>query len=356
MASRHSAAGRDQARFAAETAAYRRELLAHCYRMAGSAHDAEDLVQETYLRAWRSYAGFEGRSSVRSWLYAIATNVCLTALDPRRNRVLPSGLTGPVDGPDGPPTPAAPGAVFWLEPLPDHWVADPAAAVVTRESVRLALIVSLQRLPPRQRAILLLREVLAFTAPETARILGTTTAAVKSGLQRARARLDDLEEADDLLEPADPRARALLEGYIAAFERSDAGLLEQVLRADATLEATPFRGWYAGRVHCLHLLGTYVLGRPGDWRMSATTANGQPAAAVYHRDDGGVLRAHGIVVLTATVTGVSRVVEFHDPALVAAFGFPGRMTAADHKGRPGAGTRAESRNTPFAAPPNNYFS
>ena len=326
MASRQSAAAHD--RFAAETGGYRRELLAHCYRMAGSAHEAEDLVQETYLRAWRSYAGFEGRSSIRSWLYAIATNVCLTALAPRRIRVLPSGLTGPHEGPGRPPVPAAPGEVAWLEPLPDHRVADPAATVVARESVRLALIVSLQHLPARQRAILLLREVLAFTAPETARILGTTTAAVKSGLQRARARLDDLDAPPgDLLEPADPRARALLEGYIAAFERSDAGLLAQVLRTDATLEATPFRDWYAGRAKCLRLLGTYVLGEPGDWRLSATTANGQPAAAVYHRDTGGELRAHGIVVLTATATGVSRVVEFHDPALVVTFGFPDRLAS-----------------------------
>ncbi|WP_103352371.1 RNA polymerase subunit sigma-70 [Amycolatopsis sp. CA-128772] len=331
MASRRAAHVREAAdrdRFAADTAGFRRELLAHCYRMAGSAHDAEDLVQETYLRAWRSYAGFEGRSSVRSWLYAIATNVCLTALEPRRNRVLPSGLTGPCDEPERPPIRAAPGEVAWLGPLPDHWVADPAAAVVARESLRLAVIVSLQHLPARQRAILILREVLAFTAPETARILGTTTAAVKSGLQRARARLADLDTApEDLLEPTDRRARALLEGYVAAFERADAGLLEQVLRTDATLEATPFRDWYAGQARCLHLLGTYVLGEPGDWRMSVTTANGQPAAAVYRRDAGGVHRAHGVVVLTPTVTGISRVVEFHDPALVTAFGFPDRLAA-----------------------------
>ncbi|SEF24217.1 RNA polymerase sigma-70 factor, ECF subfamily [Amycolatopsis pretoriensis] len=318
----------DRDRFAAETGGFRRELLAHCYRMAGSAHDAEDLVQETYLRAWRAYAGFEGRSSIRSWLYAIATNVCLTALQPRRNRVLPSGLTGPHDEPDRPPAQVAPGEVSWLEPLPDRWVADPAAVVVARESLRLALVVSLQHLPARQRAILILREVLAFTAPETARILGTTTAAVKSGLQRARARLDDLEAPpEDLLEPADQRARALLEGYIAAFERSDAGLLERVLRTDATLEATPFRQWYSGRVNCLHVLAAFVLGAPGDWRMTATTANDQPAAAVYHRDTGGTYRAHGIVVLTATATGVSRVVEFHDPALVSTFGFPEVLAA-----------------------------
>lgn len=327
------AAGQD--RFAAETERFRRELLAHCYRMVGSAHDAEDLVQETYLRAWRSYAGFEGRASIRSWLYTIATNVCLTALEPRRMRVLPSGLTGPYGGPDRPPSQVAPGEVSWLEPLPDRWIApasdataDPAAAVVARESLRLALIASLQHLPARQRAILILREVLAFSAAETAEVLGTTTAAVKSGLQRARARLDELEPApEDLLEPTDQRARALLDGYIAAFERSDAGLLEQVLRTDATLEATPFRDWVAGRVNCIHLLDAYVLGAPGDWRMIATAANGQPAAAVYHRDADGALRAHGIVVLTPTATGFSRVIEFHDPALVVLFGFADVLAA-----------------------------
>ena len=323
-------ASRDQ--FAAETERHRRELLAHCYRMVGSAHDAEDLVQETYLRAWRSYADFEGRASIRSWLYKIATNVCLTALEPRRIRMLPSGLIGPSDSPGRPPSHVAPGEVSWLEPLPDRWITsdadDPAAVVVARESLRLALIASLQHLPARQRAIFVLREALAFSAAETAEILGTTTAAVKSGLQRARSRLDELEpESEHLLEPSDQRARALLNGYVAAFERSDAGLLEQVLRADATLEATPFREWQAGRVNCIHLLDAYVLGSPGDWRMIATTANGQPAAAVYHRDTDGTIRAHGIVVLAATATGVSRVIEFHDPALVVTFGFPACLTA-----------------------------
>ncbi len=319
------AANRDQ--FAAETERFRRELLAHCYRMVGSAHDAEDLVQETYLRAWRSYAGFEGRASIRSWLYKIATNVCLTALEPRRIRVLPSGLAGPYDGPGRPPSQVSRGEVSWLEPLPDRWIVtaadDPAAAVLARESLRLALIASLQHLPARQRAILILRDVLAFSAADAAAILGTTTAAVKSGLQRARARLDRLDsEPTELLEPNDQRARALLDGYIAGFERSDAGLLTQVLRTDATLEATPFRDWQAGRVKCIHLLETYVLGAPGDWRMIATTANGQPAAAVYHRDTDGALRAHGVVVLTPTATGISRVIEFHDPALVGLFGAP----------------------------------
>ncbi|MGW6194724.1 RNA polymerase subunit sigma-70 [Kribbella sp. NPDC055110] len=314
-------------RFTAETGRFRRELLAHCYRMVGSAHDAEDLVQETYLRAWRSYAGFEGRASTRSWLYKIATNVCLRALEPRRIRVLPSGLSGSYDGPDRPPALVAPGEVSWLEPLPDAWIAppsdDPAAVVVERESLRLALIAGLQYLPSRQRVILLLRDVLAFSAAETAEILGTTTAAVKSGLQRARAHLNELDpEQAELLEPTDERARTLLKGYIAAFERSDASLLQQILRTDATLEATPFRDWQSGRTMCLHVLDAYVLGSPGDWRMLVTAANGQPAAVVYHRDASGTLRADGVVVLAPTVTGVSRVIKFHDPALVATFDFP----------------------------------
>jgi RNA polymerase sigma-70 factor (ECF subfamily) len=246
--------------------------------------------------------------------------------------MLPSGLTGPDDRPDRPPGHLAPGEVSWLEPLPDRWIIpaadDPAEAVVARESVRLALVASLQHLPARQRAILILREVLAFSAAETAHILGTTTAAVKSGLQRARARLDELEPTpEDVLEPTDQRAYALLQGYIAAFERADARLLEHVLRTDATLEATPFREWQAGRANCIHMLDAYVLGTPGDWQMVATTANGQPAAAVYNRDADGILRANGIVVLTPTTTGVSRVTAFHhDPTLVAMFGFPGVLT------------------------------
>jgi len=325
MTARVAAAG-DRDRFAAEAEPFRRELLAHCYRMAGSAREAEDLVQETYLRAWRSYAGFERRASMRSWLYKIATNVCLTALEPRRIRMLPSGLGGASDTPDRPPTQIPPGEVAWLEPLLDGWVAppadEPAAAAVARDSLRLALIASLQHLPPRQRAILMLRDVLGFSAAETADILDTTTGAVKSGLQRARGRLAELDpQPEALLEPTDARARALLQAYITAFERSDARLLEDVLRVDATLEATPFGDWQAGRAGCIRLLEASVLGRPGDWRMIPTSANGQPAAAVFRRDAQGVATPHGIVVLAATEAGVARVVEFHDPALVVRFGF-----------------------------------
>jgi RNA polymerase sigma-70 factor, ECF subfamily len=185
----------DNAGFVADTEPFRRELLAHCYRMLGSIQDAEDLVQETYLRAWRSYGRFEGRSSVRTWLYQIATNGCLTELAKRSRRMLPSDLCAPEQDPGA--SPAGAGTeVNWLQPAPDAMVtpdsADPAAIVTAREGLRLALIASLQFLPPRQRAILVLRDVLAFPATEVAVMLGTTTVSVKSALQRARTRLKEL--------------------------------------------------------------------------------------------------------------------------------------------------------------------
>jgi RNA polymerase sigma-70 factor (ECF subfamily) len=205
----------DSAEFATVTEPFRRELLAHCYRMLGSVDEAEDLVQETYLRAWRSHGGFEGRSSVRTWLYQIATNACLTAVQRRARRPLPSGLAAP--GGDPSASADAGREVAWLQPIPDALVTpesdDPAAVAVSRESLRLALIASLQYLPPRQRAVLILREVLDFPAAEVAGMLGMTTTAVKSALQRARARLEQAQPAaDQVTEPAEPEVRALLEG------------------------------------------------------------------------------------------------------------------------------------------------
>jgi RNA polymerase sigma-70 factor, ECF subfamily len=311
----------DRGEFTRSTEPFRRELLAHCYRMLGSVDEAEDLVQETYLRAWRSYDGFEGRSSLRTWLYQIASNACLTALQHRARRPLPSGLGGP--GPDNSAPPAAPPDVAWLQPIPDALVTpaadDPAAVAVSRESLRLALIASFQYLPPRQRAVLLLRDVLAFPAAEVAEILGTTTAAVKSALQRARGRLEAVAPAaDQVAEPAEPAARALLDQYIRAFETSDAAALKQLLRRDATLELPPSPAWFAGgRAIAEAVAG---LGSPGDWRMLAVAANGQPAAAAYHREPDGSYRAYAIVVLTATVTGIARLVVFGDPGLFRWFG------------------------------------
>ena len=316
----------DSTGFVQDTEPFRRELLAHCYRLLGSVQDAEDLVQETYLRAWRAYGGFEGRSSVRTWLYQIATNGCLTELAKRSRRMLPSGLYGPQQDPAADPEAAAT-EVSWLQPVPDALVtpdsADPAAIVAARAGLRLALIASLQYLPPRQRAVLVLRDVLAFPAAEVAVMLGTTTVSVKSALQRARARLSELAPAaEQIAEPTESHARALLDQYIAAFENADAAALERLLLADATIEAPPLRTWFAGRATCVPFLRDRVMGSPGDWRMLATSANGQPAAAAYTRDQHGNYQPYGICVLTVTSQGIRQILSFGDPGLVTLFGFP----------------------------------
>ena len=315
--------GRDE--FVRDTEPFRRELLAHCYRMLGSLDEAEDLVQETYLRAWRSHAGFEGRSSLRVWLYRIATNACLTALEQRSRRALPSGLGAPSDDPAAPPVVAG-SAVSWLEPIPDALVTgpatDPAAIAVARESLRHGLIACLQYLPARQRAVLILRDVLAFPAAEVAVMLGTSTVAVKSMLQRARARLVQVAPSpDEVSEPTEPEARALLEAYIAAFQNADPAALERVLRKDAALEPVGSLTWFSGRDTCMRYV-TQFFGAPGDWRMAPTAANGQPAAAAYLRGSDGVHRAFGLAVLTVTAAGIARNVVFGDPGLVTRSGFP----------------------------------
>jgi RNA polymerase sigma-70 factor, ECF subfamily len=300
--------------FVAVTEPYRRELIAHCYRMLGSVDDAEDAVQETYLRAWRSYDGFEGRSSVRTWLYKIATNACLTASTHRSRRVVPSGLGAPSEDPTAPPVAAGP-EVQWLQPIPDAML-DPATIVETRDSLRIALIATLQRLPGRQRAVLVLRDVLAWPASEVAEVMGMSTAAVKSAVQRARARLK--QQPPDLSEPVEPGELAgVLEQYIAAVEEADGAALEQLLRVDAQVEATPWRTWYSGRATCMPYLLQQVLGSPGDWRLLPTSANGQPAAVGYFQGS-----AYGILVLTVAKGGIARINAFAGPELVAKFGFP----------------------------------
>jgi RNA polymerase sigma-70 factor, ECF subfamily len=310
--------------FIRDTEPFRRELLAHCYRMLGSAHDAEDIVQETYLRAWRGYEAFESRSSVRTWLYRIATNACLTALAHSSRRVLPSGLGAPADDPRAEPELAP--EVAWLEAIPDAWVSavdDPAALVASRESLRLALVASLQHLPAQQRAVLLLRDVLAFPAAEVAAMLDVSVTAVKSALQRARTRMKDVApRVDEMIEPTEPRARELLDLYMAAFEKADIAMLEQVLRHDAALEVVGSRTWFAGNTTCLPFLAAQALGGPGDWRMAPISANGQPAAAAYLRGDDGLHHAYGISVLEVTTAGIARIVVFGDPGLVTLFGLP----------------------------------
>ena len=232
-----------QTDFAATAEPYRRELLAHCYRMTGSLHDAEDLVQETLLRAWKAYDRFEGKSSVRTWLHRIATNTCLTALENRRRRPLPTGLGAPSSDPTAELVEGA--EVAWLEPFPESAGdrADPAAIVGSRESVRLAFVAALQHLSPRQRAVLVLRDVLQWKAAEVADAIGTSTAAVNSLLQRARSQLDEAQpSSDDRLTPPDSAdAQDRLARYIAAFEdvrhRAAGGVVHQ--RGDLGDAAVP---------------------------------------------------------------------------------------------------------------------
>ena len=308
---------------------FRGELLAHCYRMLGSVHDAEDQVQETMIRAWRSYGEFEGRASLRTWLYRIATNACLRALENRSRRPLPSGLAGPGDDPHAPLAPARP-EVPWLQPFPDALLsggaaglADPASIVTSREGMRLALIAALQYLPARQRAVLILRDVLGWRAGEVAELLGTSTTAVNGVLHRARARLEQAAPAaDEVREPTDPDARALVGRYAAAFENADMTALTELLHDDAVLEMPPLPTWFAGRDVVLAFLGARVLGQPGDFRLIPTAANGQPALAGYLRDHEGVYRAHAVQVLTLAGSRVARIVSFNDPALVTTFGLP----------------------------------
>ncbi|MET9317255.1 RNA polymerase subunit sigma-70 [Kribbella sp. NPDC003505] len=306
------------------TEPFRRELLAHCYRMLASVHEAEDAVQETYLRAWRSWGDFEGRSSVRVWLYRIATNVCLTALEQRRRRALPSGIAAPSTDLAA-PSPAEPDGTAWMEPIAESLVAaDPASIVTLRESLRLALIAALQYLPPKQRAVLILREVLGFPAAEVAAMLDTSVAAVKSTLQRARARLDETAPAqDEVLEPTDPVARALLDDYVTGFENADTAALERALRADAAIEMVGTTAWFDGRVMCLQVLAAAV-GSPGDWRMLPIVANGQPAVGAYFKGE-----PYGVAVLTPTRTGLTHIHVFSDPDLVTRFGLPAQSDAPD---------------------------
>ncbi|WP_307787646.1 sigma-70 family RNA polymerase sigma factor [Mycolicibacterium sp. S2-37] len=308
--------------FLADAQRYRRELLAHCYRMTGSLHDAEDLVQETYLRAWKSYKGFQGNSSVRTWLYRIATNTSLTALEGRARRPLPTGLGAPSSDPVDDIHQRA--EVPWLEPLPDD-ATDPSSIVGSRESVRLAFVAALQHLPPRQRAVLVLREVLQWKAAEVAEAVGTSTAAVNSLLQRARAQLDAIgpSENDALPAPESPEAQDLLTKYIAAWETYDMDKLVELFTADAIWEMPPFDGWYVGPENIVLLSKTHCPAeRPGDMRLIRTTANGQPAAAMYLRNPGtDVYEPFQLHVLDATAVGISHVVAFHAEHF-RAFGLP----------------------------------
>jgi RNA polymerase sigma-70 factor (ECF subfamily) len=310
---------------------YRRELLAHCYRMLGSVHDAEDLVQETYLRAWRAYDRFEERSSLRTWLYRIATSACLTALESRNRRPLPSGLGAPSSDPEA--DLAQQPEVPWLEPIPDAMVAgqaaDPATIAVSRDSIRLALIAALQHLPPQQRTVLILREVLRWPAAQVAELLDTTTAAVNSSLQRARAQLSQVAPTqDDVAEPSTAEQRELLQRYVAAFEDYDVAALVELFSADAVWEMPPYTGWYQTPADIGRLVATQCPAKtPGDLRLLPTEANGQAAFGMYRRDESGEYQAFQLHVVHVTTAGIDHVAAFFDTSLFATFGLPAVLPA-----------------------------
>lgn len=303
------------------TRRYERELLAHCYRMSGSTHEAEDLVQETFLRAWKASASFEGRSSVRTWLYRIATNVCLSSLEGRPRRPLPVGLGTP-DATMGDPL-EQDHEIAWLEPIPDA-----AVVVAERDTIRLAFIAALQHLPARQRAVLILRDVLRWSAAEVADALDTTSAAVNSALQRAHAQLADRGLTADTVEPDLTAAQqALLERYVDAFWRKDVDSIVGLLTAEATWDMPPFTNWYRGRTAIGWLIGTECPGGARDMPMLPTTANGQPAYGLYMRTPGGDFAPFQLQVLELDGEQVRHVTAFFDTRLFATFGLPTGLPA-----------------------------
>ena len=312
----------------ARLAVHRVEVVAYCYRMLGSAHDAEDLTQETYLRAWRARDQYDdARASLRTWLYRIATNVCLTALTDRGRRPLPSGLVPPREA-------LAPfqvdAEITWLQPLPDTMVstADPAATAIDRSSLRLAFVAALQHLSAGQRGALILRDVLAFSAAESAEILGISVAALNSSLQRARARMKEIDlQRGPVAEPAAAEQRAWVERYMAAFERADVEALTLMLAHDVVMEMPPLLNWFAG-THNYGLFMQWVFEANGtDWRLVPVAANGQPAFAAYNRV-GTDHHLHTLQVLTVTTDGISRNSVFQDDAIFASFRLPPSLKAS----------------------------
>jgi RNA polymerase sigma-70 factor (ECF subfamily) len=315
--------------FRALTDPYRRELQLHCYRILGSIHDAEDVVQETLLAAWRSLQAFEGRSSVRAWLYRIATNRCLNAL---RDRARRPRAVRPLDAP--PPTNHI--EPLWLEPYPDALLDQipdddpgPASAYEARESIELAFIVALHRLPPRQRAALVLRDVLGFSAPEVAEMLDTSETSVKGALQRARATLrTQLAGADrDRAAPPDSAdERALVGRFADAVESGDVDEVVALLTENGRLTMPPQPLEYEGHAAVAAFLRAAADRRGAAMRVVPTRANTQPALGCYLPDpDTGLARPYGLIVLTLGTGAVTAITWFSDPAVFARFGLPASL-------------------------------
>jgi RNA polymerase sigma-70 factor (ECF subfamily) len=324
----------DEDAFRALTDPHRRELQVHCYRILGSVQDAEDMVQETLLSAWRGLANFEGRASLRSWLYRIATNRCLNALRDHGRR--PGDVQG-AEGPADAPEPTRWGEPIWLQPYPDSLLdglpdrADgPDARYETKEAVGLAFVSGLQRMPPQQRAVLVLRDVLGYRAAEVAEMLGSSEAAVNSSLQRARATIEALPERPSGAPlPDSPAQRQLLSRFGDAFERGDIDALVALLTEDAWIRMPPAPHEYQGRPAIAAFLRTRGSFSAGDGiRLVPTRANGQPAFAYYLGDpNAGVVRANGLFVLTMEAEAISAITRFGDTGVLPYFGLPRTLPA-----------------------------
>ncbi len=309
-------AGDDRA-FQRLTDRYRRELLVHCYRMLGSFHDAEDVLQETLLRAWRGLASFQGRSALRPWLYRIATNACLDAIAHRRRRALPNATTAPADA--GVPLPGPTTEQLWIEPIPDTLIdlrqaVNPEAHYDARESVTLAFLATLQTLPGRQRATLILRDVLGWRASEVADLLETSVGAVNSALHRARTSMKAYRPDRTSAESSgggEPVA-ALLSRYVDAWHAADAAGLVALLREDALITMPPLPLWYQGRPAIRWFFETQLFAgeAAARFRLVATAANGSPAFATYQRDQAGVYRLGALQVLTLAGSQIAAIHDF----------------------------------------------
>jgi RNA polymerase sigma-70 factor, ECF subfamily len=321
----------DEDAFRALVEIHRRGLHAHCYRMLGSLHDAEDALQEALLRAWRGLCGFDGRSSLRRWLYRITTNTCLDALARRPKRVLPIDYGPPASGADEPLADR-----LWLEPYPDELLdledgyAGPAARYDRREAVELAFVAALQHLPPRQRAVLILREVLGFSAKEVAESLETTVAAVNSALQRARKtvadRVPERSQQETLRTVGEERIREVVDSYVDAFARGDVDQVLALLAEDAVFSMPPWSQWWRGR-ETIAAFAKEAVEICATARTVPLRANGQPAIAYYALDDEtGRWKPQAIDVLTFEGAQIREITGFILPALFPSFGLPSELT------------------------------
>ena len=342
-AARHLAAAQngDANEFSELAEPYRRELQVHCYRILGSLHEAEDMVQETMLKAWKRLNTYEGRASFRAWLYKIATNTCLDLLDQRRSRRFLPLDANPASDPNTsilPPT----FEITWLEPFPDEWLRDeravnPEARYSDLESISLSFMTALQYLPPRQRAVLILRDVLDFSAIETADVLEITVSSANSALHRARVTLAQRYHGQEA-EPsasgvANERAQWLLDHFVQAWEAADVEGLVVLLKADAKLAMPPSPSWYQGREAIHVFIAATVFGEDGmfdgkaadRWRLLPTRANGSPAFALYQRDDKDEYQPFGLHVVGYDAGGLNHIISFIDPSLPARFGLPGAV-------------------------------